>query len=417
MTSQAQPLFSGGNPRTLRILSIAAVLGLLTLPALAQTFTVIHTFTGGRDGATSFGSLTFDHAGNLYGTASAGGFKGNDCPRAGCGTVFKMTQRGAGWIFTPLYSFQGDPDAAVPYAGVTIGPNGSLYGTTIFGGGFGYGSVFNLQPPAHTTNNTLGNWTDTVLHGFGGLDGANPAYGSLVFDPAGNLYGTTANGGAECDDGGYCGSVFKLAPSGGGWSLTAFNFPGGSGGSNPVSGVILDSAGKLYGTTGIGDFPVVVYKLTWLGSGWGETVLYTFADFENAQGGVIFDPSGNLFGTTLDTAYQLTPAGGQWNYTLLHSFAENNGPQSGLIRDAGGNLYGAACGDNVVTFGFVFRLTPSQGSWTFTDLHDFTGGSGGSCPWGGVAMDAAGNLYGTTLWGGGPGCGVPGCGVVWELTP
>ncbi len=407
-----------------RLISIALRLASLFLIALslsaprsaqAQTFTVTHTFTGERDGATPLGSVTLDHAGNLYGTTSAGGFKGNDCPQAGCGTVFKMTRRGAGWIFTPLYSFQGDPDGAVPYAGVTIGPNGSLYGTTLFGGGYGDGSVFNLQPPAHSTANTMGNWSDTVLHGFGGGDGANPAFGSLVFDPAGNLYGTTANGGAPCDDGAYCGTVFKLAPTGG-WSLTSFDFPGGTGGNSPVSGVVLDGSGNLYGATGISDFPLV-YKLTWLGSGWSETALYTFLNPEAPEGGVIMDPSGNLFGTTFDTAYELSPSGGSWNYSLLHSFPENNGRFSGLIRDASGNLYGATCGDNVVTFGSVFKLIPSQGGWTETDLYDFTGGSGGSCASGGIAMDAAGNLYGTTLWGGGPGCGVPGCGVVWELTP
>ena len=105
-----------------------------------------------------------------------------------------------------------------------------------------------------------------------------------------------------------------------------------------MSGVILDSAGNLYGTTGIGDFPVVVYKLTWLGSGWGETVLYTFADFENAQGGVIFDPSAICSVPLSIPPTSSRRSGGQWNYTLLHSFTENNGPQSGLIRDSSGNL-------------------------------------------------------------------------------
>jgi hypothetical protein len=169
--------------------------------------------------------------------------------------------------------------------------------------------------------------------------------------------------------------------------------------------------GRLYNVNS------VVYRLTPSGSGWTETTLYNFAWPEDPQGGVIFDPAGNLFGTTLDSAYELMPSGGQWTYSLLHSFPGNNEPFSGVVRDASGNLFGTTCGDNVVTFGSVFKLTPTQGGWTETDLYDFTGGSNGSCPAGGVALDATGNLYGTTLWGGGPGCGVPGCGLVWELTP
>jgi uncharacterized repeat protein (TIGR03803 family) len=394
-----------------------ALLILCSPSAQSQTFTVLHTFTGGADGAAPYGSLTLDRAGNLYGTASAGGFKGNDCPSAGCGTVFKLTHAGSSWILTALYSFQGDPDAAVPYAGVTIGPNGSLYGTTLMGGGHGYGAVFNLRPPAHFSANVNGGWSDTVLHGFQGNDGVWPVYGNVIFDPAGNLYGTTSDGGYECTDGGYCGTVFKLTPSAGGWTLSSFFFMGGSGGGNPYSGVIRDASGNLYGTTNNYSANSVVYRLTPSGSGWTETTLYNFAWPEDPQGGVILDPAGNLFGTTLDSAYELMPSGGQWTYSLLHSFPGNNEPFSGMVRDASGNLYGTTCGDNVVTFGSVFKLTPTQGSWTETDLYDFTGGGNGSCPAGGVALDASGNLYGTTLWGGGPGCGVPGCGLVWELTP
>src|SRR5271166_975480 len=111
-----------------------AVIMFATEQAPAQTFTVLHAFTGASDGATPFGGLTLDQAGNVYGTASAGGFTGNNCTAAGCGTVFKLTHRGSGWIFAPLHIFQGNTDGNAPYAGVTIGPNGTLYGTTLLGG-------------------------------------------------------------------------------------------------------------------------------------------------------------------------------------------------------------------------------------------------------------------------------------------
>ena len=401
------------------LLLIALILGAVQC-AQGQTFTVLHTFSG-RDGANPFGSVTLDHAGNLYGTASAGGYTGNNCTTAGCGTVFRLAPRGNGWIFTLLYSFQGDPDGATPYAGVTVGPNGSLYGTT-FSGGDENGTIFNLQPPPHTSGNTLERWSETLIHTFyccGGLDGSNPVYGSLIFDPAGNIYGTTYGGGIDCgNDSGDCGLVFKLTPSGGGeWTLTPYPFLGHGGGANPVSGVIRDASGNLYGTTTYdGNFNPVAYKLN---AGGGFTTLRIFTTGDNPQGGVIFDGSGGVFGTTwgngiVSTVYQLSPMGEHWNYSLLYDFngSMNIGPENGLLRDASGNLYGTTCNDGRFEAGTIFKLTPTQGGWTETDLYDFTNGSDGNCPVGGMALDADGNLYGTSAWGGGSGFG-----VVWELSP
>lgn len=413
--------------------TIAPRLSLLFLIALtmsaprsaqAQTFTVLHTFSG-ADGANPFGSLTLDRGGNLYGTASAGGYTGNNCSPAGCGTVFRLAPRGEGWIFTRLYSFQGDPDGATPYAGVTVGPNGSLYGTTLLGG-VGIGTVFNLQPPPHTSANTLEAWRETPVYTFACCngDGNYPAYGSLIFDPAGNIYGTTYEGGLDCgNDSGLCGMVFKLTPSGGGaWTLTSYPFLGHGGGANPVSGVVRDASGNLYGTTTYdGNFNPVAYKLT---AGGGFSTLRTFTPGDNPQGGVILDGSGGLFGTTwgngiVSTVYQLSPMGEHWNYSLLYDFngSDNVGPESGVVRDAGGNLYGTTCADGRFEAGSIFKLTPTQGGWTETDLYDFTNGSDGNCPVGGMALDANGNLYGTSAWGPGNGCGGSGCGVVWKLTP
>jgi uncharacterized repeat protein (TIGR03803 family) len=396
-----------------------------THSAQAQTFSVIHNFTGGQDGGVPFGGLTLDRTGNVYGTASAGGYTGNNCTAAGCGTVFKLTYRGSAWIFTPLYDFQGNNDGATPYAGVAIGPNGTLYGTTLLGGDEAGGTVFNLSPPARATGNVLGYWTETVLHQFScasGNDGCSPVYGKVIFDPAGNIYGTTYQGGMACDDGS-CGTVFKLTPSsGGGWTESVYDFPGRSGGGNPLSGVILDASGNLYGATSDNNYAPVVYELTPTGSGWTESVLYTFPFYQNPQGGLIYGGSGDILGTTLsldvqnfgNAVYQLSPSSGQWSYIPLYNFGgnANAGPWSGVVEGADGTLYGTTCGEGTFGNGSVFKLTPFQGGWTETDLYDFTGGDDGECPVGGMALDANGNIYGTAASGGSHGYG-----VVFEITP
>ncbi len=146
----------GTNPQAASA-SVASVLlfalaVMLTHSAQAQTFTVLHNFTGGADGGVPFGGLTLDRTGNVYGTASAGGYTGNNCTAAGCGTVFKLTYRGSAWIFTPLYNFQGNNDGATPYAEVAIGLNGTLYGTTLLGGDEAGGTLFNLSPPPSCTD-------------------------------------------------------------------------------------------------------------------------------------------------------------------------------------------------------------------------------------------------------------------------
>jgi uncharacterized repeat protein (TIGR03803 family) len=405
--------------RTVFALALVCSLVAVTVqPAQAQTFTLLHNFTGGADGGVPYGGLNLDQAGNIYGTASAGGHAGNNCTATGCGTVFKLTYRGFGWTFAPLYDFQGDHDGATPYAGVTIGPNGTLYGTTLLGGDDSAGTVFNLRPPAHATGNVLGGWTEAVLYQFTcGSDGCNPAYGSIILDPAGNIYGTTYQGGAPCDDGS-CGTVFKLTSGG---VVTSYDFPGRSAGGNPLSGVILDASGNLYGTTSNNNYAPVVYELTPSGSGWTESILHTFPFMQVSQGGVIFGASGDLLGTTLsfnlqnfgNAVYQLSASGGQWTYIPLYTFGgnANAGPWSGVVQSADGTLYGTTCGEGRYANGSVFKLT-FQGGWTEIDLYDFTGGEDGECPVGGVALDADGNVYGTTAYG-----GQYGYGVVWEITP
>ncbi len=390
---------------------------LIACEAQAQTFTVLHTFSGQGDGSSPVAGLTMDRAGILYGTTSGVLIGG------GNGTVFKLSRSGSAWILRTLYTFQGGMDGAEPQARVVFGPDGMLYGTTTYGG-LGFGTVFSLRPPARVCVSIQCPWTETVLYRFtGGSDAAYPGYGDLTFDAAGNIYGTTTSGGTgECR--GYgpgCGVVFKLSRSGGGWTESVLHALNGlTDGAYPFSGVIFDSAGNLYGTT-LGN----VYELAHSGSVWTETVLYTFrgqGDGTLAYGGLIFDQQGNLYGTTYEgggpnggsAVYELQHAGGNWTYQLLAALG--TGATDTPTMDASGNLYGTIGGEFGPNFGLVFKLSPGSNGWTYTYLFDFGGApfGDGFSPVGGVVLDASGNLYGTTFEGGDPNCG-EGCGVVWEV--
>jgi uncharacterized repeat protein (TIGR03803 family) len=186
-----------------------------SIPVQAQTLTVLHTFTGGEDGASPIG-LTIDGAGNLYGTTGSGGLAG--CDSNGCGIVFKVSRAGSGWTLSPLYTFTGGNDGALPLSRVILGRNGTLYGTTALGGADDTGVVFNLRPPARVMGGVLNPWTETVLYHFGGVADGNYPGGDLLFDAAGNIYGTSQSGGYECEDTVYCGTVYKLTPNGSSWS-------------------------------------------------------------------------------------------------------------------------------------------------------------------------------------------------------
>jgi uncharacterized repeat protein (TIGR03803 family) len=380
--------------------------------APAQTFNVLHSFNG-LDGRQPYSGVTLDREGNLYGTAYYGG--------TGSGTVYKLTHAGSGWILNVLSSFARG--GANPYAGVIFGPNGTLYGTTSkASGGGGNGTVFNLGPSPAVCKTSLCPWSEDLLYAFAGPpDGYGPGLGDVTFDPAGNLYGTTYSGGN-----GY-GIVYELKPSGGGWTENDLHSFGYGDGAYPYSRVILDNSGNLYGTTwgGGANADGTVFEMTPSGSGWTHTVLYSFqlaSDGGNPYAGLIFDSSGNLYGATSSggaggggTVFKLTPSNnGSWTYSLLYSFAGSNdcGPQNSLVLDAAGNLYGTTYCDGANSLGNVFKLTPSGNNWTYTSLHDFTGGSDGEIPFCSVAFDTSGNLYGTTVTG-----GAQGVGTVWEITP
>lgn len=403
-----------------RLLEIVGTWLFLSALAQAQTFYVLHTFTG-SDGDDAVAGLTMDREGNFYGTTDAGGTQNR-------GSVFRLSRAGSGWILTTLYSFQaGQSDGCYAFAGVVFGPDGALYGTTDECGQYGHGIVYRVRPPATSCRSALCQWEETVLYNFtGDNDGGNPGGGNLVFDQAGNLYGTTETGGYGE------GVVFKLSPSNGGWTESVlWKFLNTADGFNPYSGLIFDNAGNLYGTTlngGNGDFSGVVYELTNHGSGWLEFVVSP-VDFSATAtcGGVVMDGQGNLFGTSgCDSlgrpggVFELTLSSGGWTFNPLYRFSSSEGPADSPTLDAAGNIYGTSEGTGLYGYGEVFKLTPSNGSWIYTDLHDFTGGADGAYPTSWVVLDANGNLYGTTQYGGTGPCSInqfTGCGVVWEITP
>jgi uncharacterized repeat protein (TIGR03803 family) len=304
---------------------------------------------------------------------------------------------------------------------VIFGPDGTLYGTTSKGGGGGdgLGTVFNLRPPATICRAVECPWTETIIHRFTGSDGAAPQYGDLVFDAAGNLYGTTSAGGANGQ-----GVVFELTPSAGGWTESVlYSFSGGNDGAAPYSGVTFDREGNLYGTATMGgaNSDGTAYELTPSQSGWSETTIYTFSGSDRSfspYGGLIFDQQGNLYGTASGgpngggTVYQLQPSSGGWDYNLVYGFSGYAGPRDKPTMDASGNIFltDLATGPNQA--GSVYKVTPGANGWTATALYNFIGARDGANPFGDVILDAEGNVYGTTTLG-----GTYNFGVVFEITP
>ncbi len=430
---------------SLRFTSLVLLMFCLGLASLtqAQTFTVLNQFDGNPNWQP-YSGVTLDSAGNVYGTTTAGGYDQ--------GTVYKVKHTQSGWSISTLFKFDplGGPDQVGqwPWSGVVFGPDGALFGTTTSGGSHGAGVVYKLTPPRTTCRDTLCYWTETVLYNFaGGGDGAFPAFGNVIFDRAGNLYGTTELGGTSssaCSNG--CGVVYELSHSASGWTeRVLYRFTGGTDGANPSSTLLLDAAGNLYGTTAYGGGSVcqqrptldcgTVFELSPSGNGWIERVLYRFQganDGANPYGGLIADPSGNVYGATAykgsfnsGTVYELSPNGGSWSFSVLYEFGPDlfglGGPYGNLAMDSSGTLYGATYGGGDNGTGSVFKLTPQNGTWAYTLLHSFSGGIGipeGYEPLGTPVLDSNGNIYGTASEGGTNACDFEiQCGTVWEITP
>jgi len=386
---------------------------------------VLHTFTNTPDGSAPSARLIQDAQGNFYGTTVLGGANNLGC-------VFELSPNSDGtWAETILHSFSG-PDGANPVASLVFDAVGNLYGTTAGGGVYDSGGVaFELSP------STTG-WIETVLHSFGnGLDGWDPQ-AEMVFDGAGNLYGTTQLGGAvfgHGDNNG--GTVFRLSPGASGWTETIlYSFTGeylGPDPNLPAGSVVLDKNGNLYGVaqTGGANGKGAVYQLTPAGDGsYTESVIHSFdgTDGQDPNSTLVRDANGNLYGTTQQGGH-VTPCpssgcgvvfklinndDGTWSETVLHAFIGKDGsaPIGPIAFDKSGNLYAAAESGGADSHGTIFKLVPlSQGSWGLRMLRNFTGGSDGASPMAGVTLNSS-RIFGTASAG-----GFAGSGVAFEIRP
>ena len=408
--------------RKLILLTILLLYSAVTyvVPAAAQNYTIIHNF-GGQDFPNA--GVTLNAATNLYGNA-------------GEQTVYRMRKMGTNWLFFPLYEFNG-LDGEQPAGRVTLGADGTVYGASQLGGitdcgnqgyYYGCGLIFHLQPSITVCQTSLCYWTETPIYQFDPVnhpgDGHSPN-GGLIFDSAGNIYGTAQAGGTDDS-----GTVFVLSPSQGGWTETTIHsFQFSIDGGPPNGNLVIDRNGNILGTTqvGGGEGRGVVFELTPTSSGWVETILHEFSSDVGGYtiGGLISDAAGNLYGTTLiggtnggptggGTVYELTPSNGTYTFQVLHNFTGNPdqfGPIGILAIDSSGNLYGATEDQGAFGLGNIFKLTHNSGQWTYSNLHDFNGN--GAYPKDGPTVDASGNLYGTA-YGANDGCNP--C-VVWEITP
>ena len=397
-----------------RILVAYAVATLLATAAwAASSGKLIYSFAVDTDGEYTDTELVMDSAGNLYGTSVQGGIYGG-------GTVFQVTTAG---VHTVLYNFTGGRDGGEPYKGVTLDAQGNLYGTAVTGGGGscegGCGVVFKL-------NNSGGVWTQSVIHTFtGGNDGSGPG-SPVTIDQYGNVYGTTPTGGADG-----MGVVYRLRPNAtGGWTFSLIHtFTGGDDGGGGSASRLLIAGGNLYGVCTVGGANGfgTVYEIS-PSQGWQFTTLYAFKDQPDGAlpyGGVISDNDGSLYGTTyyagaydVGTVYKLTPNNGTWTESVLYSFkggTDGASPISSLVADAKGNLYGTTSdgGAPSCSCGVIFKMVRgASGSWTESVAYRFPGTPGPGFAYNGLVRDPAGNLYGATVHGGSSNNG-----AIYEFTP
>ena len=444
--------------RQLGLIPLLAAAIILPCSAATPALTTLYNFTDLADGGFPEAGLALGAGGSIFGTTSTGA--------SGWGSVFELvpSNGGATWTEVTLYDFTGGVDGGDPVAGLVIGKNNVLYGTTYYGGAHGYGTVFQLAPSAGG-----GVWTEKVLYSFAnGSDGAYPAAG-LVLNTSGVLYGTTYGGGVA----GF-GTVFALIPSQSGWSETVVHtFLGGNDGTNPLANLTLSTNGTLYGTTSQGGQYIVtndppycttsqpctvdgwgiIFQLTAIGGGaWNETVLYTFTggtDGGSPESAMVLGQSGALYGNAFwggnvtacpesdypqgcGAVYQLVPptgGGKTWTESVLYAFTghspDGSHPYGNLGINASGELFGTTFsgGANVtVCFpeaytgcGTIFYVKPPAapgGKWTKNNIVAFPGSPGGGAP-NGIALAKGGNMYGTTIEGGLDG----GYGTVFLMTP
>lgn len=372
---------------------------------------VLYSFTGGADGGNAATGLVFDTAGNLYGTTVVGG-------DVSCGTIFKLAPKSKSWHESVLFSFDCYGTGKNPHGGVTFDAQGNLDGTTVSGGSggscgsTGCGVVFQLGPSK-----------ESVLHSFsGGNDGFGPG-GAVIFDTAGDLFGTTPDGGADAQ-----GVIYEIPAGKSGQELIVHAFSGDKdGGTGSLGNLLIDKSGTIYGVTETGGAHGggTVYKLTHGAKNkWKLTTLYAFkggTDAASPYGGLVADAKGNLFGTTyyggtsgVGTVFKLTHHEKGYRERVLYSFKggdDGDSSTSTLIFGKSGDLYGTTSGGGgTCDCGTIFKIDPKTGKEKV--LHAFGGAGDGAYPYYGLTADAHGNFYGTTVVG-----GAKNQGTIFEFTP
>jgi len=424
----AVKMTSGGLLRTLRAFWVlfAAVTVSLTASSIAgaQTETVLYRFCSLQycaDGTTPAATLVMDGQGNLIGAAAGGN------SQAYAGVVFQVNTSG---VESLVYDFMTINQGVGPNGALARDASGTLYGTTAGGGYngakckkyYGCGVVYKLS-----------GGVEQVLYAFQGQSDGQEPNGAVILDKSGNIYGTTYHGGG--DSKGRPGTVFKVTPAGTETILHQFASSKGDG-KLPTAGLVMDKKGNLYGTTseggGKGSYAPgyqctngcgIVFEITAAGA---EKILYTFKGFGAGDGAapfasLIMDKNGNFYGTTYaggqygyGTIFKLTPSGQE---TVLYSFVgqpDASNPVGRLLMDAQGNLFGTTSYGGTFGSGAVFELTASGNE---SVLYSFTGGADGAYPFDGLVMDSTGSLYGTTELGGNLNSSCPlGCGVVFKVT-
>jgi hypothetical protein len=414
---------------------------------------ILYQFQNGSDSAVPSGSLAVDKDGNLYGvTQDAVGYPCSEL----CGNVFELSppaEKSGAWSFSGLYSFDCGLGGGFPHGNIILGPDGNLYGTGVCGGQYANrasgGVVFQLKRPAVRG----GAWTENVLHSFGQGDDGTAPQGGLAFDAKGNIYGTTFLGGQY-----ELGILYEVSPPaqrGGEWTETILHsFGGGDDGFFPDAGVVIDSAGNLYGTTEYGGYLSsycedgcgIVFEASppvTQGGAWAYAVIHQFrgTDGANPVDSLIFDQASNLYGTTMEgqggqgasegTVFELSPPaeqGQSWVESVLYAFPQYQFDAgysyAGVIFDSAGNLFGTSQNGGTTYQGTAFKIVPPAvkgGAWTEVILNNFSSkNNGATYPSTNLVFGKAGLLYGTTPYGGNGPCTftlVTGCGTVFAVAP
>lgn len=399
---------------TLFVFSACCPWGRAQTPSLGRVLSYL------QDCASPDTTLISDARGDLYGGTSIGGPANRGC-------IFELSPSRSGWQWTMLHAFNG-ADGEGPRGALVFDKSGNLYGTTVTGGAYNAGTVFELSPSAN------GMWTETVLHSFAAEGDGRAPECNLIFDSKGNLYGTTSAGGNVV---GTTGTVFELSPGQSGWTETIlYSFTGsinGPDGDVPIGGLVMDSHGRLYGMTQSGGAygNGAVYMLVPYPKGYKEAIIYSFdgADGSQPSAGLTIKPGNQLYGTTsfggtapecpfCGVIFSLSrQADGSWTENVLHAMLGSDGylPVGPVVFDEKGNLYAASQSGGINAGGSVFMLTPTaSGEWHETVLHlfnfKFPDGKDGDQPYAGVTY-GKGKIVGTTSSG-----GIYDKGIVFEAT-